>query len=99
MEQFKEALQDINEGASVNGEIVNNLKNADDTVIIGDSKEGLQVLMNCITRAYEMTRESHEMTVNTGKTTFMIVNNNNVVTYLGFSLNKQRTVLLKTNVE
>ena len=38
---FKEALENIKDGVLINGEIINNLRYADDTVLIADTAEGL----------------------------------------------------------
>ena len=40
-EMFKEALEEVNEGISINGKLVNNIRYADDTILLADSKEGL----------------------------------------------------------
>ena len=47
---FQNALEYIQEGIKVNGRFVNNIRYADDTVIIANSQEGLQNLINAITR-------------------------------------------------
>ena len=38
---FKEALENIENKVVINGEIINNLRYADDTVLIADATEGL----------------------------------------------------------
>ena len=47
---FQNALEDIYEGIKVNGRFVNKIRYADDTFIIANSQEGLQNLINAITR-------------------------------------------------
>ena len=47
---FQNALEDIQEGIKVNERFVNNIRYADDTVIIANSQEGLQNLINAIIR-------------------------------------------------
>lgn len=42
---FAEALQEETDGIKINGQIINNLRYADDTVIIADTPEGLQRLL------------------------------------------------------
>uniref|UniRef100_A0A8D9EV91 Craniofacial development protein 2 n=1 Tax=Cacopsylla melanoneura TaxID=428564 RepID=A0A8D9EV91_9HEMI len=66
---FREALQDIDEGISVNGLKLNNLRYADDTIVFADTIEGLQTLMNRI----HDTSQMYGLDINTLKTKFMIV--------------------------
>lgn len=42
---FERALTDAEDGIKINGQVVNNLRYADDTVIIADSQEALQRLI------------------------------------------------------
>ncbi|CAG9839383.1 unnamed protein product [Diabrotica balteata] len=66
---FQYALENIEEGIKINGECVNNLRYADDTVIVADSAEGLQRLLNVITRE----GDSLGLNINTNKTKVMAV--------------------------
>uniref|UniRef100_A0A8D9EQ38 Craniofacial development protein 2 n=1 Tax=Cacopsylla melanoneura TaxID=428564 RepID=A0A8D9EQ38_9HEMI len=78
---FREALQDLEEGISINGFKLNNLRYADDTVVFANTIEGLQALMNKI---YE-TSKKYGLDINTSKTKFMIVSKkqiNNVNLYI-----------------
>lgn len=65
---IRASLQDRLEGAKVNGTIINNIRYADDTVIMADSEEHLQILMN------RLTTESSRMglEINTAKTKTMV---------------------------
>ena len=62
-EMFKEALEEANEGISLNGKLVNNLRYADDTILIADSREGLQTLVDKNTQYCE----KYGMALNTKK--------------------------------
>jgi len=98
---FKEALDNIDDGLVINGEVINNLRYADDTVLIADTAEGLQRIIDHVATACSR----YDMKINCKKTQTLIVsksdagnfqfNANNVmlpktdtVTYLGCSLNK-----------
>lgn len=50
---FNEALEDINKGISFNGILLNNLRQTEDTVLLANTREGSQVLVNRITRYCE----------------------------------------------
>lgn len=45
---FREALEDTEHGIRINGTIINNIRFADDTVILASSMENLQNLMNLV---------------------------------------------------
>uniref|UniRef100_A0A8D8Y176 Craniofacial development protein 2 n=3 Tax=Cacopsylla melanoneura TaxID=428564 RepID=A0A8D8Y176_9HEMI len=98
---FREALDNLEEGISINGLRLNNLRYADDTIIFADTIEGLQRLMNKI----HETSTQYGLDINTGKTKFMIIskkeingvnlfiNNTRIervtkYTYLGTSINE-----------
>ena len=98
---FKEALENIEDGVVINGEIINNLRYADDTVLIADTAEGLQRLIDRV----ETACNRYGMKINCKKTHILniskkVIGNlqftaNNValtmaetVTYLGCTLNK-----------
>lgn len=99
---FKEALSNIEDGVVINGEIINNLRYADDTVIIADTAEGLQKLIDRVGTACN----KYGMKINCKKTHTLIVSKNAIgngnlqftannvaltmaetVTYLGCTLN------------
>ena len=42
---FKEAVEEVNEDISINGKLVNNLRYADDIILLADRREGLQILV------------------------------------------------------
>lgn len=62
---FKEVLEVVNEGISINGTVVNNLRYANDTILLADSRKGLQVIVDRITKY----REIYGMPLNTKKKT------------------------------
>ena len=79
---FQNALEDIQEGIKVNGRFVNNIRYADDTVIIANSQEGLQNLINAITRE----GDAFGLKINTEKTKTMVISkypnmNSNITIY------------------
>lgn len=99
---FKEVLSNIEDGVVINGEIINNLRYADDTVIIADTAEGLQKLIDRVGTACN----KYGMKINCKKTHTLIVSKNAIgngnlqfttnnvaltvaetVTYLGCTLN------------
>ena len=45
---FRKALSDKQEGIMVNGEVINTIRYADDTVLIASSREDLQSLLDCV---------------------------------------------------
>ena len=69
---FQNALEVIHEGIKVNGRFVNNIRYADDTVIIANSQEGLQNLINAITRE----GDAFGLKINTEKTKTMVISKN-----------------------
>ncbi|KAL1447016.1 hypothetical protein WDU94_015647 [Cyamophila willieti] len=71
---FGEALQDIDEGISINGVKLNNLRYADDTIVFSDTLEGLQTLMIRVTE----TSRAYGLDINTSKTKFMIISKENI---------------------
>lgn len=66
---FKNALEDTTDGIKVNGELVNNIRYADDTVLIADSLEGLQELVNRVAHA----SEQYGLELNIKKTKYMVI--------------------------
>lgn len=44
-EIFKEALENATEGIKLNGELINNIRYADDTAILANDTEDLQLLL------------------------------------------------------
>lgn len=69
---FKEALENTNRGIRVNGEIINNIRYADDTVLLSDSIEGLQELLNKVNQ----TSEVYGLSLNVNKTKYMVISKN-----------------------
>ena len=66
---FREALQDVEAGILLNGEHLNNIRYADDTVIFADSLASLQLLMDRVTAC----SRKYGLEINTSKTKFMII--------------------------
>lgn len=66
---FNRALLDSEDGIKINGQPVNNLRYADDTVIIADSREGLQRLVDSISAEGEQLG----LRINTDKTKVMVI--------------------------
>lgn len=66
---FEKALENMQEGIKVNGRFINNLRYADDTVIIANSPDGLQKLIDAITTE----GETLGLKINTEKTKTMVV--------------------------
>ncbi|KAF2895157.1 hypothetical protein ILUMI_11019, partial [Ignelater luminosus] len=73
-ELFKEVLYDIIEGISINGRPDNNFRYADGTVLVADSKDGRQILVNLTMQACE----NYGITLHTRKTKVLIVSKNNI---------------------
>ena len=65
---FKEALDDTNLGMKINGVTINNIRYADDTVLLADSLEDLQQLLSNI----NSVGERYGLNINVGKTKLMI---------------------------
>lgn len=111
---FREALEEVDHGILLNGERFNNIRYADDTIIIADSFEGLQELMANVTSiSYKFGLE-----LNAKKTKYMVISKNQIpyqplvignqriervasITYLGTSLNElwDHSVEIKCRIE
>lgn len=66
---FQKALWERTEGVNIGGTIINNIRFPDDTAIMAESSEDLQILLDSI------NRESKKMglTMNIGKTKYMVI--------------------------
>ncbi|CAH2267750.1 jg15167 [Pararge aegeria aegeria] len=64
---FSEALDNISDGISINGKTLNNIRYADDTILIADSLEGLQNIVNSVASV----SAEYGININTKKTKFM----------------------------
>lgn len=71
---FTESLLDSPIGIKINGIPINNIRYADDTVILADNANDLQILLNQVTEA----SKSLGLKINIGKTKFMVVSRNNI---------------------
>lgn len=69
---FQEASKDVEMGIRVNGVWINNVRYADDTVLIADNIHDLQQLVNVVGEQ----SESMGLNINTKKTKFMIISRN-----------------------
>lgn len=72
---LSEALEGFKQGIVVNGEVINNMRYADDTALIASSCEDLQLLLN---RVHAVSSE-YGLSMNIRKTKFMIVSRRTVV--------------------
>lgn len=72
---ISEALVDSERGISVNGVPISNIRYADDTVLLGESAEDLQWLLNKIN---EVSNENG-LKMNVNKTKWMVISKQNVV--------------------
>ncbi|XP_072751038.1 uncharacterized protein [Anoplolepis gracilipes] len=70
---FKEAINDLDLGIKVNGVRINTLKYADDTVIVAENVEDLQLLLNKIS----ITGREAGLNINADKTKMMIFSRQN----------------------
>lgn len=68
-EIFVEALEDQPVGVRIGGEIINNIRYADDTVLLAESMSDLQILLNRVSG----TSEKYGLKINIGKTKMMII--------------------------
>ena len=69
---FQEALEGFPEGIKINGKTVNNIRYADDTVILASSLEELQTLLKKI----NATNVKYGLNLNTSKTKYMTISKN-----------------------
>lgn len=111
---FDEAVQQAQEGIVINGVTLNNLRYADDTVLMADSLEGLIRLLHSVTEACSLSG----LTLNTKKTKYMIISKQQIIdtgiqvngiqlervkkfTYLGHTLDEQwdHTVEIRCRIE
>ena len=69
---FQEALEDVEMGVKVNGVWINNIRYADDTVLIADNIHDLQQLVN---KVGEQSK-AMGLNINIKKTKFMIISRN-----------------------
>ena len=69
---FQKSLEHANEGIKINGKPLSNIRYADDTAVLADSAEDLQLLLN------RLTREENDlgMKINTTKTKVMVISRN-----------------------
>lgn len=71
---FQQALSDCSEGITINGEILNNLRFADDTVIVTNNIGDLQSMMQRL----NMCCREFGLKMNLKKTKFMIISKSNI---------------------
>jgi len=68
-ETILRTLQDVDEGVIINGHKINNMRYADDTVLLASSERGLQLLLDKTNEASEQLG----LSINTKKTKCMVV--------------------------
>ena len=73
-EIFKQALEDQEEGIVLNGVSVNNIRYADDTLLIANTLKGLQQLLNRTT----VVSEEYGLKLNVAKTKYMVIKKNTI---------------------
>ena len=66
---MSEALEDTEEGIIINGKVINNLRYADDTVLIAGSIEDLQNILNKVVTP----SENLGLHLNARKTKYMVI--------------------------
>ena len=88
---FKEALENIEDGVVINGEIINNLRYADDTVLIADTAEGLQRLIDRV----ETACNRYGMKINCKKTHILNISKK-VIGNLQFTANNVALTMAET---
>lgn len=71
---FEGALKYRHEGVKIGGEVINNIRYADDTAIMAESLEDLQTLLNAVNNACK----EKGLSVNTKKTKWMVVGKINI---------------------
>lgn len=67
-------MEDLEEGIPINGERLNNIRYADDTIVFADSQQGLQCLVNKIAAA----SKKYGLDINNKKTKFMVISKTNI---------------------
>ncbi|KAL4104588.1 hypothetical protein QTP88_019882 [Uroleucon formosanum] len=75
-EIMSEALEDTEEGIIINGKVINNLRYADDTVLIAGSIEDLQKILNKVVTA----SENLGLNLNAQKTKYMVIDKEQIPT-------------------
>ena len=73
-EIFKQALEDQEEGIVLNGVSVNNIRYADDTLLISNTLKGLQQLLNRTT----VVSEEYGLKLNVAKIKDMVIRKNTI---------------------
>lgn len=69
---MSEALEGLEAGVKINGKVVNNLRYADDTVLIAASEQDLQTIVDKVNECSEKAG----LSMNISKTIFMVVSRN-----------------------
>ena len=68
---MKEALENVEEGIRVGGELIKDMKYANDQGMVANTEAGLQSLMDSLN-----TTAKHDMKINIKKTKAMVVSRN-----------------------
>ena len=69
---MKEALENVEEGIRVGGELIKDVKYADDQGMVANTEAGLQSLMDSL----NTTAKHYDMKINIKKTKAMVVSRN-----------------------
>ena len=69
---MKEALENVEEGIRVSGELIKDVKYADDQGMVSNTEAGLQSLMDSLST----TAKHYDMKINIKKTKVMVVSRN-----------------------
>ena len=71
---FQEAVEYLEVGIKVNGKPINNIRYADDTVLLAGNEKDLQ----CLVDRVSSISQSHGLKININKTKFMIISKQNI---------------------
>ena len=82
-EILAEALNESQEGIVINGEVINNIRYADDTALLADSMEGLQILLS---KVYTASKDMG-LNMNVSKTKYMVISKAPLINNIQIKLN------------
>lgn len=72
-ELFAEAFEELSEGISINGEHINNIRYADDTILLADTLEGMRTMLELLAQH----GSEYGLNLNASKTKYMIISKSN----------------------
>ncbi|KAI5631309.1 reverse transcriptase (RNA-dependent DNA polymerase) domain-containing protein [Phthorimaea operculella] len=79
---FEKAFEELDLGIRVNGNVINNIRYADDTVLLAENLDDLQNMLDKLNNSLN----EYGLKINTSKTKFMIVSKNTVPTAVPLQL-------------